>query len=528
MLLFLLACIDTNIKGGDDDITVTIPDAPPVSLTIEPQVLDFGLVPLGTETAAELTVTNTGSADTFIVAHRFSDEGFQLAASNNTIAPGESERVQIYWTPDESGELSGEVTITAGTAVDTQEDLPVGLAGLAEGPEVFVTLANHDFGEMLVGCSVGIPFNVSNVGNVDLIVSGVGLSYTEEFSLSSPEGAIPEFPWVLEAGEGHDLTLTYAPELDRPVSTTLRVSSNDPIASTVDVIANGSAVTEGENTDLFVVNGDQAVTMIIAANEIVKYDEPYRGWFDAAVPTLFQTLQSLDLEYRIAFVGVQSGDHAGDLPYIDSTLSPDEAASAVAEMLDNVSDGDDNHSLFLTLSNALGYNAGWVVEEDLWLESKLGLVGINNTPDDSEGGFEGWVDTYRGYKEETEDVLVHAIGGPVGGCEDEARGAKADEMQGFQDATGLTGGLFFSVCDDDWRPHFEAFAASMEGRRRTLRFELSQNPDADSIEVWKGEVLIQEGWRYDVLDNAVIFEEEELPEAGTELEIFYLLGTCND
>jgi len=529
MLLLLLGCIDTTLNT-DDEVDVTIPEPGEMVLVLDPEVIDFGLVPLGIQRVEILTVTNAGEHDVFLTDYWFSEEGFGATMANNALEPGDSQEVRIDWTPDGSGEMSESVTLLAGTALSTQSEVPVGLSGLAEGPEVSVSLANHDFGTLLVGCSVGIPFTVSNVGNVDLSVSGVGLSYSEEFSVSGPAGgALPAFPWTLPPGEGQELTLSYIPETARTVSTTLRVSSNDPQAPYVDIIAGGGAVTEGENTDAFVVAGDQNITALIAVNEIAKFQDPYRDWFHEALPTFFEALQDLELDYRVAFVGMVDGEIGSEREYIDQELSAQEAAGVAEVMLELMIPEGDNDELFMTLDNTLANNASWLVdEEDVWADSKLSLVAINNNLDVSEGGFEGWVDGYRAYKDESEDVLIHAIGGPVpDGCEG-AEDVEAEAMLGFNDAAAATGGLFFSVCEADWGAHLAAMAGAMAGERRTTVFELSQEPEPESIVVWVEEHEVEEGWSYNVTANAIVFDEEALPEAGALMEVSYELGVCND
>ena len=241
MLMFLLGCIEANVS---DDLEEAVPfaEAGEMVLSLTPEVLDFGVVPIGAQGVEVITVHNDGDSEVFLTDLRASSDAFELAASDNMLLPGTSQLVHVYWQPYESGEMSEELTLVAGTGVNEQTEVPVGLAGLAEGPEIYVSLASHDFGALSVGCGASIPLSISNIGTTDLTIARASLSYEGEFHLADRYGEeLPELPWLLRPGEGQDLTLAYVPENAQTVATTLEIVSDDPLAPSVGVQAGGSA-----------------------------------------------------------------------------------------------------------------------------------------------------------------------------------------------------------------------------------------------------------------------------------------------
>jgi len=526
--LGMLGCIEANVGGVTESVTFAEPGE--MSLSFSPETIDFGVVPVGAQSVQTLTVRNDGEDEVFLTDLWASAEDVELTSAENAVLPGTSQQVRVYWQPGESGEMSEEMTLLAGTALSTQAEVPVALSGVAEGPEVYVSLANHDFGGLSVGCSASIPLSISNVGTTDLTVARASLSYEEEFILADRYGdELPPFPWLLAPGEGQDLTLTYLPDNAQRVSTTLEVISDDPLAPSVGVQASGSATIDDDNTDVFDVTGQQNITIIVAVNDIVKYYEPYRTWYEESLSVFFQTLQGLGPHYRVAFHGFETGELGGSRDYIDDSLTPSAAAGAAMEMLEGMPQVDNDYQ-FRTLSNALAADAHWVSDDEdtEWRESKLNLLGINNDIEQSGSTYVSWLADFQGYREVVEDVVVHGIGGPApSGCQNESYSVWADPMVGFHEAAAETGGLFLSVCEPDWASHMESLAVAMLGRNQAA-FELTELPSEASIEVSIGGFEITEGWSYNADVNAIVFDEGELPEAGSLLEVYYLVGDCDD
>ena len=130
MLMFLLGCIEANVS---DDATesVVFAEAGELALSLSPEVLDFGVVPIGAQAVEVITVRNEGDGEIFLTDLRASSDAFELAASDNMLLPGASQLVHVYWQPLESGEMSEELTLVAGAGLSEQTEVPVGLAGLA-------------------------------------------------------------------------------------------------------------------------------------------------------------------------------------------------------------------------------------------------------------------------------------------------------------------------------------------------------------------------------------------------------------
>ena len=93
------------------------------------------------------------------------------------------------------------------------------------------------------------------------------------------------------------------------------------------------------------------------------------------------------------------------------------------------------------------------------------------------------------------------------------------------EAANATGGLFLSICTNDWGTYLEALA---EGSAANLSsFALTDYPVPETITVKVDGITTTVGWEYNQSTNAVEFDPEYIPEGGSTIEVDYALyGTC--
>ncbi|HEY7449040.1 MAG TPA: choice-of-anchor D domain-containing protein [Vicinamibacterales bacterium] len=110
-------------------------------------------------------------------------------------------------------------------------------------PDIDVLPTPHNYGAIPVGGNTTQTFAIKNVGSANLQVNGASLvgGQSGEFAITSGGGAFTVVP-----GATHNLDVRFAPTSGGPKATTLRLTSDDPDESQVDVALTGSGTTPQE------------------------------------------------------------------------------------------------------------------------------------------------------------------------------------------------------------------------------------------------------------------------------------------
>jgi len=159
-----------------------------------------------------------------------------------------------------------------------------------------------------------------------------------------------------------------------------------------------------------------------------------------------------------------------------------------------------------------GCNSGFYRED-----ATLNLAAVSDEPEQSLNGYAYYVSLFQSLKDDTDDLVIHAIAGDYpSGC-----GGGA----GYYEAAMATGGTFLSICATDFGSHLETLA---EGSAQALNsFGLSDTPVPETIVVKIDGITTTVGWSFNATDNAVEFESDYVPEGGSTIEINYAVkGGC--
>jgi hypothetical protein len=107
-------------------------------------------------------------------------------------------------------------------------------------PDIDGIPPTHAYGDVSVGASVIQTFVVRNVGNADLGVSGTSLVGGDSTQFAITQGAAP---FTVAPGATRNLDVRFAPTSGGSKATTLRLASDDPDESSMDVALSGNGVT---------------------------------------------------------------------------------------------------------------------------------------------------------------------------------------------------------------------------------------------------------------------------------------------
>ncbi|MEE2903568.1 MAG: choice-of-anchor D domain-containing protein [Myxococcota bacterium] len=202
-------------------------------LTVAPQKLDFGTVPLGAKRGLEFVVANS-AIETFsgrVIAEEFSQtEHFSLTGIPAFGAPSQysvNARSQVLYTldysPQELGTHNGRITFeTCGSRCGLEIDISAASAQ----PVVVFSPSQLDFGVVGIGESKSEQLTIINNGSERLELIGV-----EVIGLDFSVADAPQFPIFVEPKNQYVLNVKFSPLRVQDYNAELFINTSDPILS---------------------------------------------------------------------------------------------------------------------------------------------------------------------------------------------------------------------------------------------------------------------------------------------------------
>jgi len=248
------------------------------TIAIAPPSYDFGDVTVGSTSAVEVTISNEGTADLELTDGILSDEtNFSIDLNGGTspcgdpvppIAPGSNCTVSVEFSPQTEGAFPATISVTSNDT--TNSPLIVDITGngvLGPAPNLAVTPASVDFGEVNVGDTPAVEVTLSNTGTDNLVVSGISLDNAAVYSLDETGGSNPcgSLTPTIVASDNCTVDVIFAPAEDGgPFNATVTIDSNTP---SVDVPLTGTGFLDtdgdgvGDSVDDFPNNASMATPL---------------------------------------------------------------------------------------------------------------------------------------------------------------------------------------------------------------------------------------------------------------------------
>lgn len=530
----LTACSQYELQeipsGSDGDGDGLVPD-----IVVDPDFIQFDTIDIvaGDEPiTVPVTVSNVGEADLHIqdLYLEAGDPSYILSSiSSVLIAPGASAEFTVTFDPVQPFEIPESVLIDS-----DDPDTPtaeVELIGDALAPQIELDPQEIDFGFVDVGCETDQPIYIRNTGNAPLTIDEQPHFTRSSGDLSIFFGNDPdvvdslhEFPLTIDPGEQIEIWAEYLPLDDVDDSATLTVESNDPYRPEAIAEQFGGIAGAEEQIDYFEQPPQPMTDVAFVVDNSCSMSEEQASLADNFATFMFG-LSLTDADFRIAVITTDSPSFRGEIITPD-TLNPvtkftDQAVAGTGgsgterglQMLyECVQPGGD------CSPEATG---GFMRDDALFA-----AIFVSDEPDQSSLAASSYVNYLWTLKDDPDLVRLHAIAGdvPTSACSSAQAGFNYDS------AVDLTGGNFLSICASDWGSHMSVLA---EGSVSDLsQFKLSETPVEDTIEVFVDSKAIAQGWFYTGTEdeggsNAVKFQDEYIPEGGSEVRIEYVVkGDC--
>jgi hypothetical protein len=189
--------------------------APIPGLSVSPTTLDLGEVLIGASNSGVFTLSNTGNTTVTGGVTLPAGPFTLIAASNYTLAPGETRDVAISFTPATAGDVTRTLSFSgAGPLAASVSGR--GVTTPPAAPAISVTPGSASFGNVETGAAAQATFTVRNSGGGTL--SGSASVTGSGFSIQSGGS------YNLTAGQSQSVTVRFAPTTTGGASGTLTFS----------------------------------------------------------------------------------------------------------------------------------------------------------------------------------------------------------------------------------------------------------------------------------------------------------------
>jgi len=164
-------------SGGENAKVYLFGEPVGVALTVAPNPIDFGFVPLAATAVGCTTVSNQANVAVNVTGvSGFANEGgaFAVATTDDatppnpfslpiTLSGGDSAKVCFQFAPPISEQYSGQAVLT--TTDPSGTNPVVELTGWGDGPQITCTPTSLDFGPIVDGGSSTLPVTCTNTGS---------------------------------------------------------------------------------------------------------------------------------------------------------------------------------------------------------------------------------------------------------------------------------------------------------------------------------------------------------------------------
>lgn len=493
-----------------------------------PHSIQFGSVDVGETAVKELLLLNHGHGrvqlqSLLLVA------GDGLALSNiaeapTALGPGESFDLEVAFRPVRNGPADGLLVIDSDDPSSPVTEVLIDGEGRAA--ELQVLTEAVDFGQPTVGCVLVADVEIANVGWTPATVSAAELVFptpTSEFTL------LPPLDPTLAPGSQASWGVVFAPVDGVQDEGVLRLLTDVAGQGVLEVPLRGVGSAGQPRTELFEVSDLRAIDVLWVFDGVLLDGMPPER-LEMGAGFFVSAMDQGAFDYRLGVLSMDAdadGALLGFPPWI--TPAVDDAATAIV-----------NNASLAPYASRAGFqsvvaatspptsmqapNAGFL-RDGVPFHVLFWASGddVSNGPDaGSTAAFVDYLETLR----PASQVTISSLTGGLTGCS--GAGGSAGAAPRFVEATVATNGRSGSICDPNIGSWF--FAAPWWGPLEHRLFRLADPPLPGSIEVLVsvdgGAFQVSEVWDWVAAENALRFDEADLPPIGSEIRVDYATADC--
>lgn len=499
-------------KPDDDDL------AP--QLVVWPDTVDFGDLRKGEAESVDIEIRNDGNVALELSSlELIADAGFTLSNTPTlpyTLEPDGAVEVTVGFTAY-SVDHEGVLVLT--TDDETEPRFTVTLEGGGLIPRLVVAPDPYDFGRVEPDCTIETEIELANMGKDTLVVESMA-QLGEAFELIDP----PETPFELEPFDPDSddnsaavmpVTVAFTPTDYLEYSSELWISSSaqDPRAIQTGIGSDGTAYVDEWTQP---ISGVADIMFWVDQSGSMQDDLDH---LNANFDLFLDTLDAVESDYLIMVVVADSGCHT--LDYIRSEDSREQRELTFKTAIYGGSPG-----LYaeagLTIARAalrdVNTGLGGCNSEFRRENSTVSVVLVSDEPDQSylAGPQVSWESVVTDLLAQAPSTYISAVAGPVpDGCQ------TAEPGTGYSEAVAATGGTFIDICSRNWGENLAKLAEQATTAKLADTFQLEDDVNETSIEVYVDDVQVETGWSYQAEGSYLVFDADAVPGEGATIRVEY-------
>ncbi len=534
--LLFIGCSDSSLRKLEDPPEPPPPPNPQLEVysddTFNPALIDYGNINVGNDSARLVTLESVGDDAVHIYDIKLVGVGNFIMENLDTLQPilypGDRWELKIIYQPEFDESALSQLTVFSNDVEDPEQN--VNLIAEGFGPMVEIHPPSFNFGDFELGCYNDVDVFIGNVGRAPLEIIDTWIDDT------SSAGEFMEFNGVMPGtvvmpNDWTATSIAYEPVDIMADFAQLHVESNDPLNPDAQASLSGAGHYEAVVVDQYLQEGNNQTDILwVVDNSCSMYQE--QSTLAANFSSFVSIIEALNVDYHIGVVSTDVGDNGqlqGSIPIItSSTVDPAQEFAANVNLGTHGSAWEKGmDSAWLALQPGI-LGPGGFNEDFIRPLAGLRIIFVSDENDASSllASVADYVAFYQGLKSDPSLVVLSDITGGPTGCQ--GPGGNAYVGTDYINGTVMTGGISASICDSNW----SGIMSNLGWMSVSLAdsFELSEsNPIVSTITVYLDGTVVNVGWQYDVMNNAVIFDVDHIPPDQTQVDIEYAIyGDCFD
>ena len=291
-------------------------------LTINPAIVAFGNVAVGSSAPQNVTLTNSGNGSLNITSATPSGTGFSFTGlTTQTINAGASVTFPVKFSPSSAGSATGSISISSNAP---GSPATITLSGTGVQGQLTANPANLNFGNVLVGNKGSQTITLTNGGSASVAISG-GSGSGAGYSISGLSAT------TLNPGQSTTFTAQFSPSGVGTVSGSISITSNAPNSSlTISLSGTGIQPQLGANPSSasfgnVIIGNSNSQTINLtnggtAAVSISQANVSGTGFSISGLPALPMTINpGVSATFNAVFTPTATGSVTGSISVVSNT-----------------------------------------------------------------------------------------------------------------------------------------------------------------------------------------------------------------